>query len=294
MARKPAVAGMFYESDKRELTQSIRECFLSRLGPGTIPEVADKRLGRVLGLVCPHAGYIYSGPAAACAYYELAKDGLPDIAVILGPNHHGMGAAAAVGTQDEWVTPLGSMRVDQEIANEIVRLAEFAKADDSAHVREHSIEVQLPFLQYISRDRKAIRIVPIAIAYLNRSDALHLATDLGDAITQSIEGKSAVIIASSDLTHYESRENACAKDALALEHVLNIDPEGLIETVYERSITMCGVLPAAVMLHACKVLGATSAHKLAYYSSGDITGETDQVVGYGALSINRAGMFAQT
>ncbi|MEN6355615.1 MAG: AmmeMemoRadiSam system protein B [Armatimonadota bacterium] len=285
MARKPAVAGMFYEADEQDLIQSIEKCFASRLGPGKIPEAAKKRVGNVLGLVCPHAGYIYSGQAAAHAYSELAKDGLPDTAVILGPNHHGLGAAVAVGTQDEWITPFGSMHVDLEIANEIVRLAEFAKADDSAHVREHSIEVQLPFLQYISRGHKEIRIVPIAIAYMNKSDALLLTKDLGDAIAQSVRGKSAVIIASSDLTHYDSRESARAKDTLALEYVMNLDPEGLIETVYERSITMCGVLPAAVMLHACNALGATGARKLAYYSSGDVTGETDQVVGYGALSI---------
>ncbi|MCE5323027.1 AmmeMemoRadiSam system protein B [bacterium] len=285
MARKPAVAGMFYEADEQDLIRSIEKCFVSRFGPGKIPEVTDKRIGRLLGLVCPHAGYIYSGQAAAHAYFELAKDGLPDIAIILGPNHHGLGAVAAVGTQAEWITPLGSMQVDLEVAGQITRLAEFATSDDSAHVREHSVEVQLPFLQYISRGHKNIRIVPITLAYLNKPDALLLTQDLGNAIAQSIKGKSAVIIASSDLTHYESRDSARAKDTLAIDHVLNLDPEGLIETVYDRSITMCGVLPTAVMLHACKVLGATGARKLAYYSSGDITGEVDQVVGYGALSV---------
>ncbi|MHB9035048.1 MAG: AmmeMemoRadiSam system protein B [Armatimonadota bacterium] len=297
MARRPAVAGMFYEGTRDELEQSIEECFLGRLGPGTLPDVRKRRLGHVLGLVSPHAGYMYSGPAAAYAFLELANDGLPDVVVLLGPNHHGIGAAVAVNTENEWSTPLGSVRVDIDTAQEIVRCSEFAQADSAAHSREHSIEVQLPFLQYLRECEGTpssphsqgghFGIVPIAIAHLNEAEALMLVKDLGSAIARSLEGTSAIMIASTDFTHYESQNSARTKDALAMEHIINLDPEGLISTVYRRSITMCGVVGAAVMLEACKAMGATSARQLTYHTSGNITGDMDQVVGYGALSVEK-------
>ncbi|MCE5315332.1 MAG: AmmeMemoRadiSam system protein B [Armatimonadota bacterium] len=286
MTRRPAVAGVFYEETKQELVESIEGCFLGNLGPGALPNANTTRIGRVVGLVCPHAGYIYSGSAAAYAYMELAQDGLPDTAVILGPNHHGAGAAAAVSTGDEWITPLGTVKVDTNIAEEILRRSNFARADNVAHSREHSVEVQLPFLQYIGGS--SVKIVPIAVAYMNKSEAFMLVKDLGSATARSLEGKSAVIISSTDFSHYESRESARAKDAEAMRHIVNLDPEGLIETVYERSITMCGVVGTAIMLEACKAMGATCARQLTYYTSGDVTGDTDQVVGYGALSVLRS------
>jgi hypothetical protein len=298
--RKPAVAGMFYEASRDELIDRIEECFLGRLGPGALPEVRSTRLGHVLGLVCPHAGYVYSGSAAAYSYMELAKDGLPDVVVILGPNHHSMGAAVAVSIDNEWATPLGNISVDIDTAHEIIRRSEFAQADNSAHSQEHSIEVQVPFLQYlISGERRAesrkqrdgkgreLGIVPIGIAYLGERDSLELVKDLGGAIAQSLAGKSAVVIASTDFTHYESHQSAHVKDALAMKHILDLDPDGLIRTVFEKSISMCGVVGTAVMLEACKAMGATNTRRLTYYTSGDVGGDMDHVVGYAAVEVER-------
>jgi MEMO1 family protein len=283
MARPPAVAGQFYEGTKSGLVQEIEQCFLGELGPGKLPEVRPQRVGSVLGLVCPHAGYHYSGSAAAHAYAALAADGIPDVAVLLGPNHYGLGPAVAVSPEDAWATPLGSLRADAETAETILKLSRYAEADELPHMKEHSIEVQLPFLQYIGRD--STRIVPISIAHLDRSDALALVEDLGHAIAEAVSGRSAVVIASTDFTHYESHSVAQTRDALAMEPIVAMDPQGLIEVVYSKDITMCGVIGVAVMLEACKRLGAVNARKLTYYTSGDVSGDRSQVVGYGSLSI---------
>ena len=304
MTRAPAVAGQFYEGTKQSLIEAIEKSFLGTLGPGRLPVVREKqishcvrndvnnagdiptsRLGNVLGLVCPHAGYVYSGSAAAWAYDALAADGIPEVAVLLGPNHYGLGAGAALSPDESWATPLGTLRSDAQTAEAVGRLCRYAEVDELAHIREHSIEVQLPFLQYLAGD--AVRIVPISIAQLSQADAALLVEDLGSAIAEAVSGKSAVVIASSDFTHYESKASATAKDSIAIGRILDLDAKGLIEEVYSRDITMCGVIGTAVMLDACKRLGATSARKLAYYTSGDVTGDTDQVVGYGAISIER-------
>jgi AmmeMemoRadiSam system protein B len=292
MARAPAVAGQFYSGTREGLIREIEACFAGRLGPGPSIRPTDRaysghadRSGerRVLGLVCPHAGYVYSGAAAAWAYDALAADGIPDAAVILGPNHYGLGPPAALSPDDEWATPLGTLRADAEIAEAILRLSKYCEPDELAHAREHSIEVQLPFLQYLAGD--AVRIVPISISHLSKDDALALVDDLGNAIAEAVRGKNAVIVASSDFTHYESKAAATAKDSLAIERILSLDARGLIEVVYSRDITMCGVIGTAVMIDACARLGATSARKLTYYTSGDVTGDTDQVVGYAAISV---------
>jgi len=299
MVRRPAVAGAFYEGDREGLVQSIEECFLSRLGPGHPPQSPSQGERRVVGLVCPHAGYMYSGMAAAHAFDALAADGLPDVAVILGPNHHGLGEAVAVNTEDAWATPLGTVQVDRETAKAIVDASSYAREDDLAHAREHSIEVQIPFLQYLAlrpgsgqalrpgsgQAGDGVKIVPIAIAHLSESAARALVADLGPAIAAALAGKSAVVIASTDFTHYESKARANAQDSLALEKITALDPEGLLRVVEENSMTMCGATGTAVMLAACKELGAKSARVLAYYTSGDVIGDTSQVVGYGAASI---------
>jgi len=283
MERTPVVAGQFYEGTRAGLMRSIEKCFLADLGPGSLPEKNPNRIGRISGLVCPHAGYMYSGMAAAHAFGALAQDGIPDTAVLLGPNHYGLGAGVAISPDEVWVTPLGPLQADKEAIERILNLSKYAELDELGHMREHSLEVQLPFLQYIGgTDTK---IVPITIAHLNEDDALKLIDDLGTAIAKALECKSAVVIASTDFTHYEPKSTAEARDALAIEQISKLDGKGLIRTVYSKSITMCGVVGTAVMLEACKRLGANSAQKLTYYTSGDITGDTTQVVGYGALSI---------
>lgn len=285
MIRVPAVAGQFYEQKKENLIRDIEACFLGNLGPGKLPMSGTERTGQIIGLVCPHAGFVYSGSAAAWAYYALDYDGIPDIAIILGPNHYGIGPTAAISPDDSWATPLGNIEIDSKVAHTILESSKYASFDEAAHAREHSIEVQLPFLQYIGANN--LRVVPISITHLSKDNALLLVEDLGSAIASAISGKSAVIIASTDFTHYENHDVATARDALAIEKILELDATSLIEIVYSRGITMCGVIGTAVMLDACKRLGARSAQKLTYYTSGDITGDTSQVVGYGALKVNR-------
>jgi len=285
MPRRPAVAGTFYEANEAELLGDLERCFCGDFGPGRLPEAPEHRIGNVIGLVSPHAGYIYSGGAAAFAYLALAEDGLPDTVVMLGPNHYGMGAPVAVSPDEAWTTPLGTLARDDETAREIARLCGFAREDELPHLREHSIEVQLPFLQFVGGSQ--VRIVAISIAHLSLRDAIEAASELGAAMASALKGKSAAIIASTDLSHYESQARADAQDSLAIEQMLRLDGHGLLETVYSRDITMCGAIGTAAMIEAAKILGATQAQQLVHYTSGDVTGDTRQVVGYGAIRVEK-------
>lgn len=285
MARTPAVAGAFYEADRDELLESLESCFQAPLGPGKVPTPRKDRLGKVMGLVSPHAGYLYSGSAAAWAYDALATDGIPDTAVIIGPNHYGLGNAISISPDTEWTTPLGTLQVDTDVVNSILSLCSFVNEDRRAHSKEHSIEVQLPFLQYIGATQ--VKIVPITIAHLNEHDAITAAESLGAALASALQDTSAVIIASTDFSHYVTKARAQTLDSIAINEILKLDASGLIHTVYSKQMTMCGVIGTAVMLEATKRLGANNAHKLTYYTSGDVTGDTEQVVGYGAVSVGK-------
>ena len=277
--RKPAVAGSFYDGSAAGLRRQIEDCFKHPLGPGALPGSARAVERRILGLVSPHAGYIYSGPVAANGFFQIAAEGKPQTVVILGPNHRGLGAAVAVGGQDAWQTPLGSVEIDVEVGQAIVSATRWARLDDLAHSMEHSIEVQVPFLQYIYEN--GFRIVPISML---RQD-WEVSRELGRAVAAALKGKNAVIIASSDFSHYESQSMAGKKDHLALEAILNLEPERLEETVISHSITMCGPGPVMSMLTACKALGAKKARLLRYATSGDITGDHSQVVGYASVEV---------
>ncbi len=287
MSRRPAVAGTFYNGDPDLLTKDIERCFLNVHGPGRIPIIhrQQERTGDVIGLVAPHAGYIYSGPAAAHAYSRLAADGLPETVVILGPNHHGLGEAAAVASSTNWLTPLGTVHIDTEVAEAILSTSKFAREDDEAHLKEHSIEVQIPFLQFIGGHK--VKVVPISIAHLSLGDAIELVNDLGTAIANALVGKNALVISSTDLSHYEPQDIAKSKDAIAIEKILALDAEGLLKAVEANSISMCGATGTAAAIVACKALGATKTQKLAYYTSGDIIGDHKQVVGYCAASMEK-------
>jgi len=277
--RKPAVAGSFYDGSAAGLRRQIEDCFKHPLGPGALPGSARVVERRILGLVSPHAGYIYSGPVAANGFFQIAAEGKPQTVVILGPNHRGLGADVAVGGQDAWQTPLGSVEIDVEVGQAIVSAIRWARLDDLAHSMEHSIEVQVPFLQYIYEN--GFRIVPISML---RQD-WEVSRELGRAVAAALKGKNAVIIASSDFSHYESQSMASKKDHLALEAILNLEPERLEETVISHSITMCGPGPVMSMLTACKALGSRKARLLRYATSGDITGDYSQVVGYASVEV---------
>ncbi len=277
--RKPAVAGAFYAGTEAALRQQIEECFRHAIGPGALPGPARETERRVLGLVSPHAGYMYSGPVAANGFFSLALQRKPQTVVVLGSNHRGLGEAVAVGRQDKWQTPLGEVELDIELGQAIIAASQLARWDDLAHSLEHSIEVQVPFLQYIYAS--AFRLVPICML---RQD-LEASRDLGRALAAAIKGRDAVIIASSDFSHYESQSSASRKDHVALEAILALDPDQLEEVVRRNSISMCGPGPVMSMLAACKDLGAHQARLLRYATSGDITGDYSQVVGYASVEV---------
>ena len=277
--RKPAVAGLFYEGTPESLKKRLEWCFKHKLGPGKLPKVNPQGSRRIVGLIVPHAGYMYSGPVAANAYYALALDGIPEIFIILGPNHQGVGSLIATCESEVWQTPLGDVLVDTRLAKEIVKESGIVDIDDEAHKYEHSIEVQLPFLQYIYESN--FKIVPIAMMLQDMESS----RILGNALAKVLKESNAVIIASSDFTHYEPHDVAKSKDMKAIEKILRLDPEGLFDVVRRNNITMCGVGPVATMLTAAKLLGASVTQLLRYATSGDITGDKAQVVGYGAIAV---------
>ena len=279
--RRPTQAGAFYEGNAESLKKQIEDCFLHKFGPGKIPEVVEAGTRKIVGLVCPHAGYMFSGSVAAHAYYELALDGTPEVFVIFGPNHTGYGSALAVMNEGVWRTPLGDVEVDSETANQIVRESRIVDVDDSAHRFEHSIEVQLPFLQYLYGSK--FKIVPICFLMQDLSSA----REVGQAVAKVLADKNAVIIASSDMTHYEPHERAVKKDRLALEAVEAMDEAKFYSIIETQRVSACGYGPIAALITAAKILGAKEAKLLCYKTSGDVIGDYSSVVGYAAVSFKK-------
>jgi AmmeMemoRadiSam system protein B len=279
--RRPTQAGSFYKGNAETLKTQIENCFLHELGPKKRPEVNKNGPRKVIGLVCPHAGYMYSGAVAANAYYALAEDGKPDTVVILGPNHTGYGSGLALMNEGVWRTPLGDVEVDGETANRIVQETQLVDVDDLAHRFEHSIEVQLPFLQYLYGSE--FKFVPICFQLQD----LQSAVEVGRALVEVLASKNAVVIASSDMTHYEPQRNAEAKDLAALKAVEAMDEKLFYSTIETRHVTACGYGPIATVMVAAKGLGATEAKLLCYKSSGDVTGDYSSVVGYAAVSFKK-------
>ncbi len=270
--RYPAVAGQFYPGEKKELETLLANLFLHPLGPGEVPTLAPDGERKIIGGVVPHAGYIFSGPVASHFYAALAKDGFPDTFIILGPNHYGLGSGVAISMED-FLTPFGKVRVDRELAKNIAR--EFVDIDNYAHRYEHSIEVQLPFLQFF---RKDIKFVPISMLL----QEYEIAVELGKIIKEAIEGSDVVIIASSDFSHYVPKNTAYTKDSLAIEKIINGDIKGLYEVIQKHNITMCGYGPIAAMLTATEGRGKL----LKYATSGDVQ-PMNEVVGYAAIKVEK-------
>ena len=274
--RRPAVSGMFYAGTTGELQKQIEWCYKHELGPGAIPQVNSIGLRQLVAMVVPHAGYCYSGPVAAHAYKELAEDGLFDTAVILGPNHTGYGGPVSVWAEGSWSTPLGDVEIDQKLAQGL--LGNLIKADETAHVHEHSIEVQLPWLQYLYGK---VRIVPIAML----AQDIETARTLGKSIAQA--GGNLVVIASSDLTHYEPHSVAMEKDSSVMEAVIALDEEELYQRCERLRCTMCGYGPVAAAMVASKEMKGDKASLLKYATSGDTSADFSRVVGYGSIVIRR-------
>jgi len=279
--RRPTQAGAFYEGDPETLKTQIENCFLQELGPKKRPRVNKNGPREIIGLVCPHAGYMFSGPVAANAYYELASDGKPDTVVIMGPNHTGYGSALAVMNEGFWRTPLGDVQIDEETANQIVRETRIVDVDDLAHRFEHSIEVQLPFLQYLYGSE--FKFAPVCFQMQDLASAV----EVGRALVEVLANKNAVAIASSDMTHYEPQGNAAAKDMAALKAVEAMDEKRFYSIIERQNVSACGYGPIVALITAAKGLGAKEAKLLCYKTSGDTTGDYSSVVGYAAVSFKK-------
>lgn len=282
MHRRPAVAGYFYSAE----LESLR----SEVGRFILPD-APKR--RVMGAVVPHAGFMYSGPVAGAVYSSIE---LPDVVILIGPNHTGLGAPLSIMAKGDWETPLGVVKINEPLASKLIDKFPRLEMDSLAHMREHSLEVQLPFIQYF---KKVFSIVPIQMMDVR----LETCRALGHAVAEVIKelrqqgagGKEAdrwksetpdiLIIASSDMSHYVPAETAREKDFKAIQKILDLDPEGLYRVIRDLDITMCGFGPAVAMLYACKELGATKAELVKYANSGDVTGDYVQVVGYAGVVV---------
>jgi len=271
--RTPAVAGMFYPNEKKELKKVIKECFLHNFGPGKIPPSNIKK--KIFGVICPHAGYVYSGPIACNSFYEISSD-LPNLFIIIGPNHWGIGSSVATMIDTKWETPLGEVEVDSEIAEEISKLTDVIEIDNFSHSREHSLEVQIPMLQEITTNFK---IVPIAL--INQSK--EIAIKVGTAVAKIAQKNKVMIIGSSDFTHYESNEFAHKQDSALIEPILELDVDRFYDVLHKKDISACGYGAIASTMIACKEIGATKGELLKYATSGDISGDKSSVVGYGSI-----------
>jgi hypothetical protein len=281
MDREPAVAGGFYEYFEDGLRKQVEECFLKKqFGPEKLPAVNENGKRKIIGVVVPHAGFAYSGSIASNSYFHLASDGRPDTFIIIGPNHTGFGTPVSIMDEGSWKTPLGKVEIDSEISKLILKNSRIVKKDASAHFYEHSVEVQLPFLQYVY---KTFKLVPICML----DQTWESCEDLGNSISESISEKNAVVIASSDFTHYQSNETAHRQDKKALDAIKKMDPLKFLEVVDHENISACGYGPIASMMIAAKKLGAESCEIIKYATSGDITNHPGKVVGYASVKVMR-------
>ncbi|NJC86949.1 MAG: AmmeMemoRadiSam system protein B [Desulfuromonas sp.] len=267
MLRSPAVAGQFYPKHPAALAHTVDQL---------IPPVTQKIAA--FGVMVPHAGYVYSGSVAGRTFAGVT---IPPEVVILGPNHHGAGHQAAVYQRGGWEIPLGTVPIAEELTGAILAACPAAAGDIQAHLYEHSLEVQVPFLKTLLAE---VAIAPLCIGRV----PLETLLALGDGLARALRTRPQLplIVASTDMTHYESGEEARRKDQLALQQVLALDPEALYHTVLDHRISMCGVLPTVIMLRAALALGATKAELVAYANSGEVTGDQHEVVGYAGVVIS--------
>jgi len=261
--RKPAVAGQFYPGKEDALRKSIEQ---------TLVNVSKKI--KAIGVVSPHAGYMYSGKVAGELYSSIE---IPETIILIGPNHTGSGAEYSIMSEGKWWTPFGEVEIETDLAKKILGHSNIIEDDSDAHKFEHSIEVQIPFLQYF---RKDIKIVPIVIGGIDFYN-------VGQAIAKSLSDykKDFLIVASSDMTHYEPHEIARKKDKFAIDAILKLNEKEMLEKIRSYDITMCGYGPVSVMLIASKILGAKGAKLIRYMTSGDSSGDYSAVVGYAGLTV---------
>lgn len=265
MIRRPVVAGRFYPSSADELRGQVE---------GYMTPEADKR--EVIGIISPHAGYIYSGRVAGAVYSSIVPTGS---FVIMGPNHTGIGSPISMYIDNEWEMPNGKAEMDRDLASLITERSGLIQDDYSAHIYEHSLEVQIPFIQSLTKDFK---IVPIVVM----THDLDVLRELGEAIGDAIKAYSrSIIIASTDMTHYESDESVRRKDSIAIKRILELDPPGLHKAIREEEISMCGFAPTVALLFAANRLGAKRAELIRYATSAEVSGDYNHVVGYAGVLI---------
>lgn len=268
MLRKPAVAGRFYPADQKSLNEQLSTFLQS-------PDNAAQT--QPIAVMVPHAGYVYSGAIAGATFRSID---IPPQVVILNPNHTGLGVPVSVADFESWETPLGPVAVDRDLAESFVAECQLAKFDTDAHLREHAAEVQVPFLQYL---RANVKILPITIGALSVDACAQVGEALLKTIRNVADSTPVLVVCSSDMTHYESAKNAEKKDKKALDRILALDGPGLYETVRSEKISMCGVIPATVMLAFAKNAGAQEARLVRYANSGDANGDYHSVVGYAGV-----------
>jgi len=266
MERGPIVAGQFYPRRADVLKEEIAKCL-----------IATKVKKEVKGILLPHAGYIYSGKVAGAVLSQIK---IPETFIILGPNHAGVGHSFALWPEGSWQTPLGSIEVDKELAEAILKRSSLVEIDYQAHLQEHSLEVQLPFIQYLAPSAK---IVPLVVKY----GSFHQLKKISQTLVKVVESgnKRVVLVASSDMTHYQPRETAEKQDKLVLEPLLKLETRRFLDTVIENNISMCGYIPAAIMILTSKALGAKTGKLVMYTTSGEASGDYSQVVGYAGVTV---------
>ena len=266
MLRRPAVSGKFYPSSRKELSEIIQK-----------NTDADAKKEKVIGIVSPHAGLMYSGMVAGAVYSEIE---FPKTFILIGPNHTGLGKPVSIVSSGKWEMPNGTAEVDTAVAEALKARSEIFEENELAHLMEHSLEVQLPFMLHFSPD---IKIVPITIM----ANTLKVCSAVGEAVADVIKETDypVTIVASSDMSHYVSDVVARRNDAKAIEKVIELDPEGLFSIVKKQSISMCGVIPVTAMLYAAARLGSKEGRLVKYMTSGEITDDMDNVVGYAGMTV---------
>lgn len=269
--RPPAVAGQFYEADPAALARQVEGCFTDARGPGALPDRRRSTGRNVRAIVVPHAGYIYSGAIAAHAYRAIAADRPPGSVLILGVDHYGMSAGAALSARP-WLTPLGPTPVDLELVSALRTGA--IEINEEAHRREHSIEVQLPFLEYVLPHPK---FVPLEVGF----GPYELLRDVAKVVRSAIQDRDVLLIASTDFSHYVPPATAQRLDRMAIDQILASDARGLYDTVTRNDISMCGIAPTTVLLAALEGSGSRS-RLLRWGHSGEVE-KMREVVGYGAI-----------
>jgi AmmeMemoRadiSam system protein B len=272
--RRPSVAGQFYPASRQGLTRQIQDLLGEDVSAKKESNGCD-----CLACLLPHAGYVYSGRVAAQTVSQVK---IKDKIILLGPNHTGYGAQFSIVKEGSWQTPLGEVPIDSKLAEDVLKGCKYLEEDNLAHAHEHSLEVELPLLQYFNKE---IEIVPIAFFPAKAQILQEIGRDIAGVIKRLNLQSSTLLVASSDMTHYEPQDQAEKKDKEAIQAILELDENRLLSAIHDLEISMCGFVPVAVMLVAAKELGAKKARLVKYMTSGDVTQDKSSVVGYAGVII---------